>query len=118
VRRQQEKGFDVNSIADVLALSKEDYLKRRLQSIIVKKEIAKTHKQARQMITHKHILLNGRKIDSPSHITTIKEESSVESNLVLAEKKEMNKEEKEFLEAMKGKDKKNKEEKSEEVKQT
>ena len=64
VKRQAAKGFTVSSIADVLALGKEDYLKRRLQSLLVAKQLARTHKQARQLITHRHVKLNGTKIDS------------------------------------------------------
>ena len=77
VERQASKGFNVASIADVLALGKEDYLKRRLQSVIVAKKLAQTHKQARQLITHKHVKLKGHFINSPSHLTTIEEENSL-----------------------------------------
>ena len=42
-------GLEVNSIADVLSLDKKDYLKRRLQTIIVTKKISTTQKSARQL---------------------------------------------------------------------
>lgn len=100
IKRQAAKGFKINSIADVLALSKEDYLKRRLQSIIVAKGLAKTHKQARQLITHKHVKLNECFIDSPAHLTTLEEENNLEVILNLIEKKDMSAEEKKFLEQM------------------
>jgi small subunit ribosomal protein S4 len=103
VERQAAKGFNVTSIADVLALGKEDYLKRRLQSIVVTKKFAMTHKQARQAITHKHVKLNGHFISSPSHLTTIEEENSMECTLKLPEKKLISKEEKAILEKMHGK---------------
>lgn len=98
VVRQNAKGFNVANIADVLALSKEDYLKRRLQSIVVAKKLAMTHKQARQLITHKHITINGLKINSPSHLTTIEEENNMELNLALPIKKIISDEEKQLLE--------------------
>jgi len=104
VNRQREKGFKVESIADILSLSKEDYLKRRLQSIVVSKGFAKTPKQARQMIVHKQIKLNGNFIDSPSHLTTLTEEAGIEATRTFKEKKEMSSEEKKFLENMKGKE--------------
>jgi small subunit ribosomal protein S4 len=100
VERQAAKGFNVNNIADVLGLGKEDYLKRRLQSVVVAKKLAQTHNQARQMITHKHIKLNGHFINSPSHLTTIEEENSLESTMKLPEKKTISKEEKALLEKM------------------
>src|SRR3990170_1642815 len=47
--RLNKMGFKVNSIADVLSLEKKDYLNRRLQTVVFKKRLATTHKQARQM---------------------------------------------------------------------
>lgn len=96
IKREAEKGFNVNSIAEILGLSKTDYLKRRLQSIVVSKGFASTHKQARQLITHKHIKINGNCINSPSHLTTIEEEASLECDLNLG-KKVISDEEKELL---------------------
>lgn len=78
IGRQKAKGFEVKTIADILSLGKEDYLKRRLQSIVAKKKIARTPKQARQMITHKRIAINGFLINAPSHLTTIDEEKTIE----------------------------------------
>jgi small subunit ribosomal protein S4 len=79
----QKKGFDVNSIADVLGLEKKDYLKRRLQTIILEKKLAQTPKTARQLIAHKKILVDGKVIDSPSYIVPIK----VENKISLKDKK-------------------------------
>lgn len=107
IERQKNKGFNVETIADVLALSKEDYLKRRLQSIVVTKKFATTHKQARQFITHKHVLLNGKYIDAPSHLTTLKEESSINIDLKLPEKKQISDAEKEILNKLKPKEDQN-----------
>lgn len=100
VERQRQKGFNVSNIAEILALTKEDYMKRRLQSIVMQKGFAKTHKQARQLITHKHVTINGNSIDSPSHITTLKEEAELACNVVIPVKKELSKEEKQFLKQM------------------
>lgn len=94
VERQKAKGFQVENFSDVLSLAKEDYLKRRLQSIVVKKELARTPKQARQFIAHKHITISGNIINSPSHLTTAEEEANVKLKLSLAVKKEAKQEEK------------------------
>lgn len=83
VERQRKKGFQVNTIQDVLALSKEDYLKRRLQSIVFLKKIVRTPKHARQIITHKHVKINNKIINSPSHLTTVEEEATLESDIAL-----------------------------------
>lgn len=70
-------GIEVHSIADVLGLDKKDYLERRLQTILVKKKLATTTKSARQLITHKKVLVNGKIIDSPSYIVPIELEDKI-----------------------------------------
>jgi len=76
-------GLEVNSIADVLGLEKKDYLKRRLQTILVKKKLTTTARSAMQLITHKKVLINGRVIDSPSYVVPV----SLESKITLKKKK-------------------------------
>jgi small subunit ribosomal protein S4 len=97
IERQVQKGFNVSTISDVLGLNKEDYLKRRLQSIVVKKGLAKTPKQARQFVTHKLITVNGNLMNSPSHLTTLAEEQTVSITKKLFEKKVISDEEKKLL---------------------
>ena len=75
--RLKKIGFDVNSIADVLSLDKKDYLERRLQTIILKKRIATTSKKARQLITHKKILINNKIVDSPSYVVPVELETKI-----------------------------------------
>ena len=62
---------------DVLDMTVEDILERRLQTIVFRKGLAKTPYQARQLITHGHIAINGRKVFSPSYLVTKEEENSV-----------------------------------------
>lgn len=64
-------GINVESIGDILALDKKDYLEQRLQTILVKKKIATTMKQARQLITHKKIMIDGKIINIPSYIVPV-----------------------------------------------
>jgi len=80
--RLKKTGFDVNSISDVLSLDKKDYLDRRLQTILVKKKLATTPKSARQLITHKKVLVGGKVVNSPSYIVPIQ----LEDKIVLKEK--------------------------------
>ena len=100
LEKQRKKGFAVNNIAEVLSLNKEDLLKRRLQSIVVSKKLAETHKQARQLIAHKHVTIDGHKIDSPSHLTTVEEENALETTLALPTKKVITDEDKKLLEKL------------------
>lgn len=73
----KKSGFNVNSIGDVLSLDKTNYLKRRLQTVIVDKKLASTLKGARQLITHRKILVGGKAIDSPSYIVPIDLEDKI-----------------------------------------
>lgn len=62
---------------DVLSLTVEDLLKRRLQTIVFEKGFAKTIYQARQFIVHGHIQVVGKKIDAPSYIVKKEEEDFI-----------------------------------------
>ncbi|MDD5191797.1 MAG: 30S ribosomal protein S4 [Candidatus Nanoarchaeia archaeon] len=83
IERLQKIGFNVEKIADALALDKEDWLKRRLQTIVFMKKLANTPKQARQFVAHKHVLVNDRTVNIPSYQVSLGEEPSVKLNLVL-----------------------------------
>ena len=63
---------------DVLTLSVNDILERRLQTVVYRKGLAKSMKQARQFITHEHITINGVKIKAPGHLVTLDEQSTIE----------------------------------------
>lgn len=76
--RLKKIGLNVNTIADVLTLDKRDYLQRRLQTIIFRRKLAQTPKGARQLITHKKILIAGRAVDSPSYIVPVDIEDKIE----------------------------------------
>ena len=75
--RLQKIGIEVNSIADILALEKQDYLKRRLQTILVAKKLAQSPKGARQLIVHKKVLVDGCAVNSPSYIVPVKLEGKI-----------------------------------------
>ncbi len=55
----------------------EALLERRLQTIVMRKNLALTAKQARQFITHGKIAVNGKKASTPSHIVPKDQESTV-----------------------------------------
>jgi len=69
---QQDK-----DMAALLGMTVRDLLERRLQTVVYKKKLARSVKQARQFITHKHILVNGRVVDAPSYVVPLAEESSI-----------------------------------------
>jgi small subunit ribosomal protein S4 len=65
------------TLDDVLALTIEKVLDRRLQTIVFKKGIAATHAQARQFIVHGHIAIAGRRARWPSQLVLAEEEDKV-----------------------------------------
>ncbi|WP_297464988.1 30S ribosomal protein S4 [Thermococcus sp.] len=62
---------------DVLSLTVEDVLDRRLQTIVFKKGLARTIRQARQLIVHGHIEVNGQVIRSPGYLVLKEEEDTI-----------------------------------------
>ncbi len=79
------------SIDSVLSISKENLLDRRLQTIVFKLGLAKTIKEARQLIVHKKIKIGDGLVTIPSYIVKLSEESKIK----LARKEKVKKETKE-----------------------
>jgi|TARA_B100002003_G_C14142481_1_gene549285 small subunit ribosomal protein S4 len=67
-----DQGFE-----EILNLKVEDVLARRLQTLVHRKGMAKSMKQARQMIIHGHILISGKKVTSPAYLVNAEEEKSI-----------------------------------------
>ncbi len=65
------------TLNDILTLSEENILSRRLQTLVFEKGMASTVGQARQMIVHGHIFMNGHRVTIPGYIVTRYEESSI-----------------------------------------
>ena len=65
------------TIEDILAIKAEDLLERRLQSQVYSKGIANTVKEARQLITHNHVIVGNRVITIPSYTISKAEEDNI-----------------------------------------
>lgn len=65
------------TLDSVLALSTKDILERRLQTVVCRRGLANSMRQARQFITHGHIQINGQKITAPSYLVSFDEEQQV-----------------------------------------
>lgn len=76
-------GMNVVDISDVLALTEENIFERRLQTFVFKKKLANTVKQARQLIVHKNVLVDGTIVNIPSFVIT----KDLEDKISLKEKK-------------------------------
>ena len=64
----------------ILVLKDEDILSRRLQTIVYQKGLAATPKQARQLINHGHIFVDGHKVTVPGYLVLREEEGTVSYN--------------------------------------
>jgi len=65
------------ALDDVLDLALEDVLERRLQTFVFRKGLAKSMYQARQLITHGHVAIDGRRVSSPSYLVMKNEETKI-----------------------------------------
>ena len=65
------------SIDDILGLSVRDFLERRLQTLVYRKGLAKTPKQARQLIVHGYIAVDGTRVTAPGYIVTKDKEEKI-----------------------------------------
>ncbi|MBN1544740.1 30S ribosomal protein S4 [Candidatus Woesearchaeota archaeon] len=61
----------------ILSISLRDVLERRLQTIVYKKNLANSMKQARQFITHAHVCIGDKLVTSPSYLVPLKEEGQI-----------------------------------------
>ena len=57
-------------------------LERRLDNVVYRLKLATTRSQARQNVVHGHILVNGKKVYSPSYQTCINDEISLAANVL------------------------------------
>lgn len=62
---------------DLLEITPQNVLDRRLQSIVLRKGLAKTARQARQLVTHGFIAINGKRVKSPGYVVSKSEESMI-----------------------------------------
>jgi len=62
---------------DILGLSLHSVMNRRLDTLLVKKHLARTPKQARQMIIHRHVLVGGKMVTSPSFLVSVQDEGAI-----------------------------------------
>lgn len=68
---------DNSTLDDVLNLQVNDLLARRLQTVVLKKLGFKTPYQARQAVSHGHVMIGDRVVTVPSYVVTTDEEKNV-----------------------------------------
>jgi len=62
---------------NVLDLTIEDILERRLQTIVFRKGLTRTIHQSRQLVTHGHVTISNRRVTVPSYIVSKEEEEQI-----------------------------------------
>ena len=65
-------------IEDVLSLTLKDVMERRLQTLLYRRHLARTIKQARQFIVHQQVAVGDKKITAPSYLVPLTEENSIQ----------------------------------------
>jgi len=84
VREKQFRRFfniaskKVGATGDVLL----SLLERRLDNVIYRLKLANTRRQSRQIIVHGHVLVNGKKVYSPSYIVSVNDQVSLAQNVL------------------------------------
>jgi len=63
---------------DVLGLTLENMFERRLETVLFRKGLANTPRQARQFIVHGKVTINERKISYPSYLVKKDEEEKIQ----------------------------------------
>lgn len=66
-----------STLDTILGLTVEDFLNRRLQTVLHRKGLANTPKQARQFITHRQVMIDNRKVFYPSYMVPVDEEEKI-----------------------------------------
>ncbi len=64
-------------IDDVLSLKVPAQLERRLQTLVYRQGLARSPKQARQLITHGHVAINGKRVSIPGYRVKRVEETQI-----------------------------------------
>ncbi|SDF68521.1 30S ribosomal protein S4 [Halorientalis regularis] len=67
-----------DSLDAILSLDVTDVLERRLQTVVYRKGLANTAKQARQFIVHGHVTVDGSRVTEPSRKVAVAEGDAVE----------------------------------------
>lgn len=67
-----------STLQDILGLNVDHIFSRRLQTLVYNKGLSQTPFQARQMISHGHVMLNSRKVTIPGVLVGKNEERTIE----------------------------------------
>jgi|TARA_Y100000310_G_scaffold302635_1_gene340165 small subunit ribosomal protein S4 len=64
-------------LGDILGLTLKDILERRLQTVVYRKNLARSIDQSRQFVVHGHVVIENKKITLPSYLVKKNEEDKI-----------------------------------------
>lgn len=67
-----------DGLEGLLTLNVTDILDRRIQTAVNRRGFADTVRQARQMVVHGHVYVNGERVNTPGYLLTQEEETELE----------------------------------------
>lgn len=73
-----------SDLDDILDLSIDNILERRLQTLVFNQGLSKSTQQARQLIVHGHITVKGKRVTAPSYIVKTDEEQEIRCTIPLS----------------------------------
>lgn len=77
-RRYYEKASNWRGVTGTILLQ---LLERRLDNLVFRSGFASSRNQARQLVRHGHVLVNGKKVDIPSYTVAVGQSICVEDKL-------------------------------------
>jgi small subunit ribosomal protein S4 len=75
--RQGILGVGTPSLDDVLALTTEDILRRRFETVVFGRGLAPTAQSARKMIVHGHFTMGDHRVTRPGYLVRLDEEGQI-----------------------------------------
>jgi small subunit ribosomal protein S4 len=75
-------------LEDLFTLNVTDFLDRRLQTAVNRRGYADTVKEARQLVVHGHVYIDGQRVNVPGYLLTQQEEKKVELRMPENEEEE------------------------------
>lgn len=85
LRERQFKRFFANAIKSQEGGAGENLLnmlERRIDNVMYRLKLSTSRAQARQVIVHGHVLVNGKKVSSPSYLVKVNDEISLAPNVM------------------------------------
>jgi small subunit ribosomal protein S4 len=70
-----------DGLEGLLTLNVTDILDRRIQTAVNRKGFSQTVREARQMVVHGHVYVNGERVNTPGYLLTQEEETELEARM-------------------------------------